>query len=155
MYIGRSGEEDSAHQDDVSDVSGEVYTVEGKVVVDLKIGRFKIKTSMIAMPKDPKTRLRLGRLEQNPKNFWGLLDRKPLSKPLKHGLDQVLSNKILKTSGACSVANPKTPKTPLILDRLEQNPKIFKGLLGKNPKPLRYNLESGRLEQILKTSDFY
>jgi hypothetical protein len=32
--------------------SGEVYTAEGKVVVDLKIGRLKIGTSMIVMPKD-------------------------------------------------------------------------------------------------------
>jgi hypothetical protein len=32
--------------------SGEVYTAEGKVVVDLKIGRLKIKTSMIVMPED-------------------------------------------------------------------------------------------------------
>jgi hypothetical protein len=32
--------------------SGEVYTAEGKVVVDLKIGRFKIKTSMIVTPED-------------------------------------------------------------------------------------------------------
>jgi hypothetical protein len=32
--------------------SGEIYTAEGKVVVDLKIGRLKIKTSMIVMPED-------------------------------------------------------------------------------------------------------
>jgi hypothetical protein len=32
--------------------SGKVYTAEGKVVVDLKIGRLKIKTSMIVMPED-------------------------------------------------------------------------------------------------------
>jgi hypothetical protein len=32
--------------------SGEVYTAEGKVVVDLKIGRLKIRTSMIVMPED-------------------------------------------------------------------------------------------------------
>jgi hypothetical protein len=32
--------------------SSEVYTAEGKVVVDLKIGRLKIKTSMIVMPED-------------------------------------------------------------------------------------------------------
>ena len=32
--------------------SGEVYTAEGKVVVDLKIGRLKIQTSMIVMPED-------------------------------------------------------------------------------------------------------
>jgi hypothetical protein len=32
--------------------SGEVYTVEGKVVVDLKIERLKIRTSMIVMPED-------------------------------------------------------------------------------------------------------
>jgi hypothetical protein len=32
--------------------SSEVYTAEGKVVVDLKIGRLKIRTSMIVMPED-------------------------------------------------------------------------------------------------------
>jgi hypothetical protein len=32
--------------------SGEVYTAEGKVIVDLKIGRLKIRTSMIVMPED-------------------------------------------------------------------------------------------------------
>jgi hypothetical protein len=32
--------------------SGEIYTAEGKVVVDLKIGRLKIRTSMIVMPED-------------------------------------------------------------------------------------------------------
>jgi hypothetical protein len=32
--------------------SGEVYTAEGKVVVDLKIGRLKIRTSMIVMPEN-------------------------------------------------------------------------------------------------------
>jgi hypothetical protein len=32
--------------------SGEVYSAEGKVVVDLKIGRLKIRTSMIVMPED-------------------------------------------------------------------------------------------------------
>jgi hypothetical protein len=32
--------------------SGEVYPAEGKVVVDLKIGRLKIKTSMIVMHED-------------------------------------------------------------------------------------------------------
>jgi hypothetical protein len=32
--------------------SGEVYIAEGKVVVDLKIGRLKIRTSMIVMPED-------------------------------------------------------------------------------------------------------
>jgi hypothetical protein len=32
--------------------SGEVYAAEGKVVVDLKIGRLKIRTSMIVMPED-------------------------------------------------------------------------------------------------------
>jgi hypothetical protein len=32
--------------------SGRVYTAEGKVVVDLKIGRLKIRTSMIVMPED-------------------------------------------------------------------------------------------------------
>jgi hypothetical protein len=32
--------------------SGKVYTAEGKVVVDLKIGRLKIRTSMFVMPED-------------------------------------------------------------------------------------------------------
>jgi hypothetical protein len=32
--------------------SSEVYTAEGKVIVDLKIGRLKIGTSMIVMPED-------------------------------------------------------------------------------------------------------
>jgi hypothetical protein len=32
--------------------SGEIYTADGKVVVDLKIGRLKIRTSMIVMPED-------------------------------------------------------------------------------------------------------
>jgi hypothetical protein len=31
---------------------GKVYTAEGKVVVDLKIGRLEIRTSMIVMPED-------------------------------------------------------------------------------------------------------